>query len=150
MSHYVRPGSALDTEATARGNSVYFPRRVIPMLPEKISNGLCSLNPDVDRLAMVCDAQIDANGDVTKYRFYPAVFRSRARLTYNQVWSWLSGEAQPLTPAHLAIQPQLHTLYVRYSRRYMPHVSSVAPLILIPLKRRCALTNKARSKPLFQ
>ena len=114
VSHYVRPGSALDTEATARGNSVYFPRRVIPMLPEKISNGLCSLNPDVDRLAMVCDAQIDANGDVTKYRFYPAVFRSRARLTYNQVWSWLSGEAQPLTPAHLAIQPQLHTLYALF------------------------------------
>lgn len=114
VSHYVRPGSALDTEATARGNSVYFPRRVIPMLPEKLSNGLCSLNPDVDRLAMVCDAQIDAHGEVTQYRFYPAVFRSRARLTYNQVWSWLSGEAQPATPAHLAIQPQLHTLYALF------------------------------------
>ena len=114
VSHYVRPGSALDTEATARGNSVYFPRRVIPMLPEKLSNGLCSLNPDVDRLAMVCDAQIDASGEVTKYRFYPAVFRSRARLTYNQVWSWLSGEAQPATVVHQAVQPQLHTLYALF------------------------------------
>ena len=114
VSHYVRSGSALDIEATARGNSVYFPRRVIPMLPEKLSNGLCSLNPDVDRLAMVCDAQIDAHGEVTQYRFYPAVFRSRARLTYNQVWSWLSSEAQPATPAHLAIQPQLHTLYALF------------------------------------
>ena len=114
VSHYVQPGSALDTEAVARGNSVYFPRRVIPMLPEKLSNGLCSLNPDVDRLAMVCDAQIDPSGEVAKYRFYPAVFRSRARLTYNQVWSWLSGEAQPVTPVHLAVQPQLHTLYALF------------------------------------
>ena len=114
VSHYVRPGSALDIEATARGNSVYFPRRVIPMLPEKLSNGLCSLNPDVDRLAMVCDAEITPEGDVVKYRFYPAVFRSRARLTYNQVWSWLSGELQPATPVHQAIQPQLHTLYALF------------------------------------
>ena len=114
VSHYVRPGSALDIEATARGNSVYFPRRVIPMLPEKISNGLCSLNPDVDRLAMVCDAQINPEGEVTQYRFYPAVFRSRARLTYNQVWSWLSGEQQPATLVHQAIQPQIHTLYALF------------------------------------
>ena len=114
VSHYVRPGSALDIEATARGNSVYFPRRVIPMLPEKLSNGLCSLNPDVDRLAMVCDAEITPEGDVVKYRFYPAVFRSRARLTYNQVWSWLSGELQPATPVHQALQPQLHTLYALF------------------------------------
>ena len=114
VSHYVRPGSALDTEATARGNSVYFPRRVIPMLPEKLSNGLCSLNPDVDRLAMVCDAQVNADGEVLQYRFYPAVFRSRARLTYNQVWGWLSGELTPSTPAHQAVQPQLHTLYALF------------------------------------
>ena len=114
VSHYVRPGSPLDTEAEARGNSVYFPRRVIPMLPEKISNGLCSLNPDVDRLAMVCDAQVNEAGEVTQYRFYPAVFRSRARLTYNQVWGWLSGELSPVTPAHQAVQPQLHTLYALF------------------------------------
>ncbi len=114
VSHYVRPGSPLDIEAEARGNSVYFPRRVIPMLPEKISNGLCSLNPDVDRLAMVCDAQINADGEVTQYRFYPAVFRSRARLTYNQVWGWLSGELAPATAAHQGVQPQLQTLYALF------------------------------------
>ncbi len=114
VSHYVRPGSPLDVEAEARGNSVYFPRRVIPMLPEKLSNGLCSLNPDVDRLAMVCDAQVNAEGEVTQYRFYPAVFRSRARLTYNQVWGWLSGEMTPATPVHQAVQPQLQTLYALF------------------------------------
>ncbi len=114
VSHYVRPGSPLDIEAESRGNSVYFPRRVIPMLPEKLSNGLCSLNPDVDRLAMVCDAQINADGEVVQYRFYPAVFRSRARLTYNQVWGWLSGELTPASPAHQAVQPQLHTLYALF------------------------------------
>ena len=87
VSHYVQPGMALDSEAMERGNSIYFPRRVIPMLPEKLSNGVCSLNPDVDRLAMVCDMEIGAGGAIGKYRFYPAVFRSQARLTYNQVWS---------------------------------------------------------------
>ena len=76
VSHYVRPGMALDREARERGNSVYFPRRVIPMLPEKLSNGICSLNPDVERLAMVCDVEIGSTGKLGKYRFYPAVFRS--------------------------------------------------------------------------
>ena len=114
VSHYVLPNSPLDKEAYSRGNSVYFPRRVIPMLPEKLSNGLCSLNPDVDRLAMVCDAQVNADGEVTQYRFYPAVFQSRARLTYNQVWGWLSGEVAPTTPVHQAVQPQLHTLYALF------------------------------------
>jgi ribonuclease R len=90
VSHYVRPGDALDADAKARGTSVYFPRRVIPMLPEKISNGLCSLNPDVDRLAMVCDMAIGANGKVARYEFYAAVFRSHARMTYTQVWRLLS------------------------------------------------------------
>ena len=111
VSHYVRPGMTLDAEAMERGNSIYFPRRVIPMLPEKLSNGICSLNPDVDRLAMVCDMQIGAGGVIGKYRFYPAVFRSQARLTYNQVWSWLSGEAQPETEVHAGLQPQLLNLY---------------------------------------
>ena len=111
VSHYVRPGMTLDTEAMERGNSIYFPRRVIPMLPEKLSNGICSLNPDVDRLAMVCDMQIGAGGVIGKYRFYPAVFRSQARLTYNQVWSWLSGAAQPETELHAGLQPQLLNLY---------------------------------------
>src|SRR6185369_5022105 len=91
VSHYVRHGDALDADAKERGTSVYFPRRVIPMLPEKISNGLCSLNPDVDRLAMVCDMAITPAGKVARYEFYPAVFRSHARLTYTQVWDSLSG-----------------------------------------------------------
>ncbi|MBS0369719.1 MAG: ribonuclease R [Proteobacteria bacterium] len=85
VSHYVKVGSALDGEAYERGNSVYFPRRVIPMLPEKLSNGLCSLNPQVERLCMVCDMAISQTGAIKQYRFYPAVMFSKARLTYNQV-----------------------------------------------------------------
>jgi len=111
VSHYVQPGTALDREARERGNSVYFPRRVIPMLPEKLSNGLCSLNPDVDRLAMVCDMTVDDHGEITDYRFYPAVFRSHARLTYDQVWNWLSGATPPEGEVHRRLQPQVQTLY---------------------------------------
>ncbi len=111
VSHYVKPGMTLDKEAMERGNSVYFPRRVIPMLPEKLSNGICSLNPDVERMAMVCDMEISASGKVGKYRFCRAVFRSKARLTYNQVWSWLSGAAKPESDIHISLQPHLHNLY---------------------------------------
>jgi ribonuclease R len=93
VSHYVRPGDALDADARERGTSVYFPRRVIPMLPEKLSNGLCSLNPAVDRLAMVCEMAITPAGKVARYEFYPAVFRSHARLTYTAVWEMLSTDA---------------------------------------------------------
>jgi ribonuclease R len=85
VSHYVRSGDALDAEARERGNSVYFPRRVIPMLPEALSNGLCSLNPEVNRLCVACDMTIGAKGEIRSYRFYPAVMRSRARLTYTAV-----------------------------------------------------------------
>ena len=111
VSHYVKPGMTLDKEAMERGNSVYFPRRVIPMLPEKLSNCICSLNPEVERMAMVCDMDISASGKIGKYRFCRAVFRSRARLTYNQVWSWLSGAAKPESDVHMALQPQLQNLY---------------------------------------
>ncbi len=114
VSHYVTPGMALDKEALSRGNSVYFPRRVIPMLPEKLSNGICSLNPDVERLAMVCDVEISATGKLGEYRFYPAVFRSHARLTYNLVWSWLSGEKSPESEVHRSILPQVQDLYKLY------------------------------------
>ncbi|MBK8523733.1 MAG: ribonuclease R [Betaproteobacteria bacterium] len=114
VSHYVRPGMALDKEALARGNSVYFPRRVIPMLPEKLSNGLCSLNPELDRLAMVCDMIVGPTGAIKHYRFYPAVFHSRARLTYNQVWSWLSGDAKPESEVHQSLMPHLEALYSLY------------------------------------
>lgn len=85
VSNYVRPGHALDADAYERATSVYFPRRVIPMLPEKLSNGLCSLNPDVDRLCLVCDMLVTKKGDVHAYQFYPAVMRSHARLTYTEV-----------------------------------------------------------------
>ncbi|MGH8705696.1 MAG: ribonuclease R [Burkholderiales bacterium] len=90
VSHYVRHGEALDRDARERGTSVYFPRRVIPMLPEKLSNGLCSLNAGVDRLAMVCEIAISPKGALGRHAFYPAVIRSRARLTYTAVWEALS------------------------------------------------------------
>ena len=105
VSHYVEPGDALDLDAYERGTSVYFPRRVIPMLPEALSNGICSLNPDVERLCMVCDMQVTAKGQVKSSRFYPAVMCSKARLTYNQVWDWLSNGSNH------ELMPQLHTLY---------------------------------------
>src|SRR5205807_2662211 len=92
VSHYVHHGDALDMEARERGTSVYFPRRVIPMLPEKLSNGLCSLNPQADRLAMACEMEVAASGAVSDYKFYPAVIRSHARLTYTEVWEKLSGK----------------------------------------------------------
>jgi len=92
VSHYVRHGDALDAEARERGTSVYFPRRVIPMLPEKLSNGLCSLNPNVDRLAMVCEMAISPQGEIAQYEFYNAVFRSQARMTYTEVWSQISSK----------------------------------------------------------
>ncbi|WP_301911260.1 ribonuclease R [Neisseria viridiae] len=90
VSHYVHPDDAIDTDAQERSTSVYFPRRVIPMLPENLSNGICSLNPDVEHLCMVCDMVVTYAGNIKEYRFYPAVMRSHARLTYNQVWKWIS------------------------------------------------------------
>jgi ribonuclease R len=90
VSHYVRHGEPLDLEARERGTSVYLPRRVIPMLPEKLSNGLCSLNPQVDRLAVVCEMAVTPKGEVARYQLYPALFRSAARLTYTQVWNELA------------------------------------------------------------
>ena len=95
VSHYVRHGDALDAEARERGTSVYFPRRVIPMLPEKLSNGLCSLNPNVDRLAMVCEMTVSQEGQIEGFDFYAAVFRSHARLTYNEVWQKISSGKPP-------------------------------------------------------
>ncbi len=89
VSHYVKKGTALDIEAEVRGNSVYFPERVIPMLPEVLSNGLCSLNPDVDRLCMVCEMYIDAEGKVIRSRFMEGLMRSHARLTYSEVAAML-------------------------------------------------------------
>uniref|UniRef100_UPI0035B166F5 ribonuclease R n=1 Tax=Hylemonella sp. TaxID=2066020 RepID=UPI0035B166F5 len=95
VSHYVETGSAIDVDAYDRATSVYFPRRVIPMLPEKLSNGLCSLNPDVDRLCMVCDMFVNSEGEVTAYQFYPAVMHSHARFTYTEVAAILANTRGP-------------------------------------------------------
>ncbi|MBD3894808.1 ribonuclease R [Halomonas sp. ML-15] len=118
VSHYVRPGSALDQEAHTRGNSVYFPGQVVPMLPELLSNGLCSLNPDVDRLALVCEMNISQSGVISRYRFYEAVFRSHARLTYNKVGKILESEESPerqaLREEHRELVPSLENLHALY------------------------------------
>ena len=95
VSHYVETGSAIDVDAYDRATSVYFPRRVIPMLPEKLSNGLCSLNPEVERLCMVCDMMVTAKGEVHAYQFYPAVMFSHARFTYTEVAAILGNTRGP-------------------------------------------------------
>src|SRR5258706_15514823 len=97
VSHYVHDGDALDHDARERGTSVYFPRRVIPMLPEELSNELCSLKPAVDRLCMACEIDIDGEGNISDYRLHRAVMHSRARLTYTQVWDCLSHPEQART-----------------------------------------------------
>jgi len=113
VSHYVKPDDAIDREAYNRGNSVYFPRRVIPMLPEELSNELCSLKPDVDRLVMVCEMAVTAKGVVKAYTFYPGVIHSHARLTYTRVAAVIEGrEADPPVAAKLV--PHLDTLYGVY------------------------------------
>ena len=111
VSHYVKPNDALDVDALERSTSVYFPRRVIPMLPEKLSNGLCSLNPGVDRLTMVCDAVINAKGDIQAYQFYPAVIHSAARLTYTEVAAVLGNTRGPEATRRAALLPHLQNLY---------------------------------------
>ena len=114
VSHYVQAERALDRDACERGNSVYFPRRVIPMLPEKISNGLCSLNPQVERLCMVCDMAIAANGVIKRYRFYPAVMFSHARLTYTQVAEALYEEKSVSAERLAGLLPHLRNLDALY------------------------------------
>ncbi len=111
VSFYVKPGDALDKDAYDRGNSVYFPRRVIPMLPEALSNGLCSLNPDVERMCMVCDMQIDALGNVKRYQFYPSVMRSKARMTYTKVFEIISQPEGDLAKEYAWLVPHIDHLY---------------------------------------
>lgn len=112
VSHYVAPGSALDDEAAQRGNSVYFPGRVVPMLPEVLSNGLCSLKPGVDRLAMVCEMDLSSSGKLGKFRFYEGIIHSHARLTYTQVGEVLAKGSHPEVPAARVKDLQrLHKLY---------------------------------------
>ncbi|NAW66004.1 ribonuclease R [Photobacterium halotolerans] len=113
VSYYVRPDSALDKEAINRGNSVYFPAQVIPMLPEVLSNGLCSLNPQVDRLCMVCEMTISATGKLSGYRHYEAVMNSHARLTYTKVSKMLEGDEE-LRQRYAPLVPHLEELYSMY------------------------------------
>lgn len=113
VSHYVRLDSPLNEEAEERGTSVYFPHFVLPMLPEALSNGLCSLNPHVDRLCMVCDLKLSRAGKVTGYEFYPAVMHSKARLTYTQVGQYFEGATDAI-PADKTIHKSLNTLFQLY------------------------------------
>ena len=114
VSHYVKPGEALDLDAYERATSVYFPRRVIPMLPEKLSNGLCSLNPDQDRLSMVCDMLVTEEGETFAYQFYPAVICSHARLTYNEVAAVLANTHGPEAARRKELVPHLLNLHEVY------------------------------------
>lgn len=113
VSYYVRPNTALDKEAINRGNSVYFPSQVVPMLPEVLSNGLCSLNPQVDRLCMVCEMTISASGKLSSYKHYEAVMNSHARLTYNKVSDILEGNEE-LRERYHALVPDLQELHNMY------------------------------------
>ena len=114
VSHYVKPGEPIDVDAYERATSVYFPRRVIPMLPEKLSNGLCSLNPEVERLAMVCDMLIDSDGEAVAYQFFPAVIRSAARFTYTEVAAILANTRGPEASKRQALVPHLLDLHDVY------------------------------------
>jgi len=114
VSAYVEPDSPLDREALKRGNSVYFPDRVVPMLPEVLSNGLCSLNPHVDRLCMACELYVSRDGRVTRSRFFEGVMRSHARLTYDQVAAMLIDGDPALCEQHSQVLPHLHELYALF------------------------------------
>lgn len=114
VSHYVKPGEPLDHDAYERATSVYFPRRVIPMLPEKLSNGLCSLNPQVERLSMVCDMLVNAAGDIHAYQFYPAVICSHARFTYTEVAAILANTRGPEATRYAGLVPDLLNLHEVY------------------------------------
>jgi ribonuclease R len=110
VAHYVEPASALDQEAESRGTSVYFTRRVIPMLPEALSNGLCSLKEKVDRLCMVCEMQISRDGTVSRSRFFEGIMRSQARLTYEEVAAMLFSKDWKLRRKHADLLPHLDQL----------------------------------------
>lgn len=114
VASYVTPGSKLDAEAQDRATSVYFPGRVVPMLPEALSNGLCSLNPEADRLCLVCDMSIDDQGTITRSRFDTAIMRSQARLTYREVWDWLVDGRGTIRPGLDEVSNSLRDLYGLY------------------------------------
>ena len=143
VSAYVKPGSALDREGLLRGNSVYFPERVIPMLPEALSNGLCSLNPNVDRLCMVCELHIDDEGEIHGSKFYEGVMHSQARLTYNQVFAILEDPAGPEARRrpelldHLqALDAVFHALFKARERRGAIDLDSVETKVVFAADRK--------------
>jgi len=114
VSHYVKEGSDLDKDAIDRGNSVYFPRRVVPMLPEALSNGLCSINPNVERLCMTCEMNISSEGELLDYKFYPAIMFSHARLTYTKVSHILEQDDDELIQEYAPVMDNLNALYDLY------------------------------------
>ncbi|HKK04339.1 MAG TPA: ribonuclease R [Gammaproteobacteria bacterium] len=122
VSHYVKPATALDAEARERGNSVYFPGQVIPMLPEILSNGLCSLNPQVDRLCMVCELHVGANGELRDYRFFEGLMRSHARLTYTKVAAMLVDGEPALREQYTELVPHLENLHGLYEALHKARV----------------------------
>ncbi|RNF86411.1 ribonuclease R [Montanilutibacter psychrotolerans] len=132
VSHYVRPGTPLDVEATLRATSVYFPGFVVPMLPETLSNGICSLKPKVDRLCFVCDMQIDRKGEVTGSKFYEAVMHSHARLTYTQVWN----AVMPIPEEGDPVLEELRDESLAQIGSLLPHIQRLHQLFAILSKAR--------------
>ena len=132
VSHYVRPGTPLDIEATNRATSVYFPGFVVPMLPETLSNGICSLKPKVDRLCFVCDMQIDRRGEVKSSKFYEAVMHSHARLTYTQVWN----AVMPIPPEGDAVLEELRDDALAQIGALLPNIQRLHQLFAILVKAR--------------
>lgn len=118
VSHYVQHGSALDKEAFLRGNSVYFPNRVLPMLPEELSNGICSLRPNEDRFCMLCEMAIGKEGELLKYKFYEGVIRSQARLTYTEVAKMIQAKKSKLHP----LQSEIENLYELYKKLHSQRI----------------------------
>ena len=144
VSHYVRPGTALDAEARERATSVYFPNRVLPMLPEELSNHLCSLMPDVDRLCMVCDMQVTRAGVVSRSRFYPAVMRSAARLTYTRVAAHLDDREPVARRRSRAPAAGARQRCTRSTRRCASSASAAARSTSRHRRSRCWSTPRAR------
>ncbi|MFD0737787.1 ribonuclease R [Lysobacter koreensis] len=132
VSAYVKPGTPLDVEATRRATSVYFPGFVVPMLPETLSNGICSLKPKVDRLCFVCDMQIDRKGEVTRSKFYEAVMNSHARLTYTQVWH----AVMPIPAEGDAVLQEQHDEAIAQIGSLLPHIQRLHQLFAILSKAR--------------
>ena len=143
VSHYVQVGSAMDREAFSRGNSVYFPNRVVPMLPEELSNGICSLRPGEDRNCMVCDMQINKSGEIEHYKFYPGLMHSHARLTYELVSKIVVDKDSNQRKSWEAVTPYLDHLYqlslcLRNKRESRGAVEFDFPEPFIELMTRCA------------